>query len=73
MGYEEYEEYGDEDEQRQGMFANPGSSALRTATRANPRNRPCPSCGKANRLTPADVSHGYQCDSCADKDERGCD
>ena len=71
-GYEEYEEYGDEDEQRQGMFANPGS-ALRTTTRANPRNRPCPTCDRANLLTPADEALGYQCDGCADKCERGCD
>jgi hypothetical protein len=70
--YEEYEEYGDEDEQRQGMFASPGS-ALRAATRDDPRDQPCPTCDRANRLTRADVSLGYQCDSCADACERGCD
>ena len=38
------------------QFQNPGGrSALRRATRRNPRNRPCPTCGKPNRLTPADV------------------
>jgi len=36
-------------------FATPGS-ALRSATARNPRNLPCPTCGQANRLTPAD--HG---------------
>jgi hypothetical protein len=53
-------------------FANPGSgSALRAASRRNPRNLPCPTCGKPNRLTPADQRQGYQCDECADRDERG--
>lgn len=53
-------------------FAGPGS-ALRAATRDNPRNLPCPTCGEPDRLTPIDVSRGYQCDSCADRDERGYD
>jgi hypothetical protein len=53
-------------------FAEPGSgSALRAASRRNPRNRPCPTCGAKNRLTPADVSLGYQCNECADRCERG--
>lgn len=53
-------------------FAEPGSnSALRAATKDNPRNLPCPSCGSPNRLTPADRARGYQCNSCADRDERG--
>lgn len=53
-------------------FADPGGrSALRRATPNNPRNQPCPSCGTPNRLTPADVSLGYQCDTCADAAERG--
>lgn len=46
-------------------------SALRAATASNPRNRPCPTCGEPNRLTPADVQLGYQCDACADRAERG--
>ncbi len=53
-------------------FANPGS-ALRAATRSNPRNLPCPNCGGANLLTPADKARGYQCDRCADRAERGMD
>lgn len=53
-------------------FADPGGrSALRRAAHRNPRNLPCPSCGGANRLTPADRANGYQCDSCADRDEGG--
>jgi hypothetical protein len=53
-------------------FAEPGSnSALRAATRSNPRNRPCPTCKYPNRLTPADVQRGYQCNRCADAMERG--
>lgn len=55
-------------------FADPGGrSALRAASRSNPRNLPCPNCGAKNRLTPADRALGYQCDSCADKAERGWD
>lgn len=51
-------------------FADPGGrSALRASSRSNPRNLPCPTCKQPNRLTPADVRKGYQCDSCADRDE----
>ena len=53
-------------------FANEGS-ALRAASRRNPRNLPCPTCGAKNRLTPADKARGYQCDSCADRAESGFD
>jgi len=53
-------------------FADPGGhSALRAATKGNPRNRRCPTCGRRNALTPADVALGYQCDACADLAERG--
>lgn len=56
------------------MFADPGgNSALRAAGPGNPRNRPCPTCGQPNRLTPLDVKLGYQCDACADRLERGYD
>lgn len=53
-------------------FADPGGrSALRASSRSNPRNLPCPTCKRPNRLTPADQAKGYQCDGCADRDERG--
>ena len=53
-------------------FADPGGvSALRASSATNPRNLPCPNCGVANRLTPADRARGYQCDACADRAERG--
>ncbi len=53
-------------------FADPGgNSALRAATKTNPRNLPCPTCHAPNRLTPKDKALGYQCDSCADRCERG--
>lgn len=67
-------DYGPEDEEPiDGVgFADPGGrSALRAATKDNPRNLPCPSCGKPNRLTPLDRARGYQCDSCADAAEAG--
>lgn len=52
------------------MFADPwGRSALRAATKRNPCNRPCPTCGAKNVLTPADEARGYQCDRCADRAE----
>lgn len=51
-------------------FADPGGrSALRAASRHNPRTLPCPTCGAPNRLTPEDKARGYQCDSCADAAE----
>lgn len=53
-------------------FADPGgNSALRAATKDNPRVHDCPTCHQPNRLTPIDVAHGYQCDDCADRAERG--
>jgi hypothetical protein len=53
-------------------FAEPGGrSALRAASRSNPRNLPCPTCHAPNRLTPKDRALGYQCDACADACERG--
>lgn len=64
------EELDDEDEFDD--FADPGGrSALRAATPTNPRNLRCPTCNEPNRLTPKDVALGYQCDDCADRDERG--
>lgn len=53
-------------------FADPGgASALRAASKTNPRNLPCPTCGAPDMLTPADRARGYQCDGCADAMERG--
>lgn len=58
------------DASRRVRFAHPSSgSALRASSRRNPRNLPCPSCKQPNRLTPADVRNGYQCDACADREE----
>jgi hypothetical protein len=52
------------------IFADQGGrSALRAASKTNPRNLPCPTCGAKNRLTPADRAKNYQCDRCADRDE----
>ena len=54
------------------QFADPGGkSALRAAGPKNPRNLPCPTCKAPNRLTPADVAKGYQCNACADQAEGG--
>jgi hypothetical protein len=53
-------------------FADPGGvSALRAATKENPRNLPCPTCERPNQLTPRDRELGYQCDACADRAELG--
>lgn len=57
-------------EGRDPRFANEGS-ALRAESPQNPRVHPCPTCEAPNRLTPADVAAGYQCDRCADQAERG--
>jgi hypothetical protein len=63
----------DEDSQtRRVIFAQPGGrSALRAASRRNPRIHPCPTCKRPDVLTPEDVRHGYQCDACADAEEGG--
>ena len=70
--YDDYADYLDDlDDPIDGVgFARPGS-ALRAATRSNPRNLPCPTCGAPDVLTPADRARGYQCDACADAAERG--
>lgn len=53
-------------------FADPGGvSALRRATKSNPRNLPCPDCGRENMLTSIDRSRGYCCNICADAKEGG--
>lgn len=53
-------------------FADPGgNSALRAASKRNPRNLPCPTCEEPNRLTPRDRALGYQCNACADRAEGG--
>lgn len=62
----------DQEDEDRSEFQDPhGTSALRRATRGNPRNRPCPTCKQPNRLTPKDVALHYQCDECADRDEGG--
>lgn len=67
--YDPCEDYYDDDGFDDG-FADPGGTS---ALRAGERNLPCPTCGCENRLTVADRRLGYQCDSCADRAERGCD
>jgi len=65
-------DYGRDDEDDRSEFADPGGhSALRAATKSNPRNLPCPTCREPNRLTPKDKVLGYQCDQCADREEFG--
>jgi hypothetical protein len=60
----------DEWAERVEMFQDPGGrSALRAASKKNPRNLPCPTCGRKNMLTPLDRQLGYQCDYCADAAE----
>ena len=54
-------------------FADPGGrSALRAASKSNPRNLPCPDCGRKNVLTPKDREQGYCCDRCADRNWGRC-
>lgn len=47
-------------------FRDPGG---RSALRRGVRYYACPTCGKPNRLSAADVRHGYQCDECANREE----
>ena len=58
-----------DDEYEEINFANNPGSALRAESADNPRNLPCPTCGEADRLTPQDRDHGYQCDDCANQAE----
>lgn len=68
--YDDLEEDLDQDEDDRSEFADPGGrSALRAASASNPRNLPCPTCRKPDRLTPKDRALGYQCDECADSAE----
>jgi hypothetical protein len=63
-------EYGESFEREE--FADPGGkSALRAASKSNPRDLPCPTCERPNMLTAKDRALGYQCDICADQAERG--
>ena len=69
MRYHDDEDSYDDDRSE---FADPGgNSALRAATKSNPRNLPCPTCGGKNRLTRLDRQLHYQCDQCADRAEGG--
>lgn len=53
-------------------YADPtGKSALRAASKSNPRKYKCPTCKAKNVLTRKDVALGYQCDACADRAEKG--
>lgn len=63
----DYPHPGDEDYPIDGVgYANPGGrSAFRAATRDNPRDQDCPTCGAKNVLTRIDQQRGYQCDRCA--------
>lgn len=65
-----FSRYEDHDDGLRAQFQAPGGrSALRRASRGNPRCLPCPTCKQPDRLTAADVRQGYVCDECADKAE----
>lgn len=83
--YEEEDDFQDSDDDFAGAyddeeylidgvgFADPGGhSSLRAATRSNPRDQPCPSCGAEDVLTRKDVQRHYVCDRCADIAEGKC-
>lgn len=75
IGITEMDDYynGDYDDDRY-EFADPGgTSALRAATKRNPRNLSCPTCKTRNVLTQEDRARHYQCDACANALERGYD
>ncbi len=72
--FDNEDEYYEEDEfliDGVGFQDEGGNSALRAATKSNPRNLPCPECERENQLTPLDVAAGYRCDRCADRAEHG--
>jgi len=51
---------------KRSQFARPFSDS---ALRAGARLFPCPTCLEALKLSQGDVDRGYQCDSCARRDE----
>jgi len=55
--------YYDDFDNSQYGFRDPGG---RSALRKGKRKFPCPTCGRKNSLSQADVDRGYQCDRCAD-------
>jgi hypothetical protein len=57
------------DEEGYGFQDPGGNSALRRSSRRNPRNIPCPTCGRKNMLTPRDKRLQYQCDICSNGEE----
>jgi hypothetical protein len=62
----------DRDYEDRSDFQDPGgNSALRAASKRNPRNLPCPTCEEPNKLTPRDRVLGYQCNACANAAEGG--
>lgn len=63
-----YDDYYDYDSYHDAPFADPGGNS---ALRAGPRIYACPTCGAKNRLSAEDKKRGYQCDPCADREERG--
>lgn len=67
--YDSHPAYREFDDMDDDFADRRGRSALRKSTRSNPRNQPCPTCGRENALTMRDVDLGYQCDSCADRAE----
>lgn len=61
---------GDPEDEDNVQFADPGGNS---SLRAGPRTERCPTCKFPNRLTVEDVRLGYQCDTCANAQERGID
>ncbi len=49
-------------------FRDPGGPS---ALRKGKLKHPCPTCKQPRKLSDADKRHGYQCDACADRQERG--
>jgi predicted RNA-binding Zn-ribbon protein involved in translation (DUF1610 family) len=68
MAYIYDPESGYEDPENFAEFADPGGHS---ALRAGSRCFPCPTCGRENALTAADVALHYQCDRCAYAQECG--
>ena len=58
-----------------GPFGNPAmfceSCYARRVAEARDHRAACPTCKRPRALTAKDKAHGYQCDACADKAERG--
>lgn len=68
MSREDWADFDDMYNSNMGGFRDPGGES---ALRKGKLKHECPTCLEPNMLSDADKARGYQCDGCANKQERG--